>query len=98
MPRVYMRFEVIGQSWLCEFVDDARTAITIRKLQVGTPDKIREIARRGSAQKNLECSQMLEYGISSGRGGITLNLTSEQYSKLRCVSTRYVGRDTSVDK
>ena len=83
MPRVYMRFEVIGQSWLCEFVDDTRAAIPIRKLQVGTPDKIREIARRGGALKNLETRQMLEYGISSGRGGVTLDLTGEQYTKLR---------------
>jgi hypothetical protein len=90
MPRVYMRFEVIGQTWLCEFVDDA--VIPIRKLRVGTPDTIREIARRGGALKNLETRQMLEYGISSGRGGVTLDLTCEQYSKLRCVSTRYVGQ------
>jgi hypothetical protein len=78
-----MRFEVMGQSWLCEFVDDARIAMPIRKLQVGTSDKIREIAMRGGALKNLESRQMLEYGISSGRGGVTLNLTGEQYAKLR---------------
>jgi hypothetical protein len=33
--------------------------------------------------KNTEARQALEYGINIGRGGVFLNLTEEQYSKLK---------------
>jgi len=83
MPLVYMRFQVSGQIWICEFVEADQAAATLRTLRVGAADKIREMAQRGGALKNLESRQMLEYGISSGRGGVTLNLTPEQFARLK---------------
>lgn len=83
MPRVYMRFEVTGQIWICDFVESDQVGATLRTLRVGAADKIREMAQRGGALRNLESRQMLEYGISSGRGGVTLNLTPEQYARLK---------------
>ena len=56
---------------------------TIRRLTVASPDKVREMAERGGALHNLESKQMLEYGVQSGRGGVTLNLTEEQLAKLK---------------
>jgi len=44
-----------------------------RKLTFATADKVREMAERGGALSNLESRQMLEYGIQSGRGGVTLS-------------------------
>jgi hypothetical protein len=83
MPLVYMRFEVFGPIWICEFVETDQAGTTLRTLRVGAADKIREMAQRGGALRNLESRQMLEYGISSGRGGVTLNLTPEQYARLK---------------
>jgi hypothetical protein len=48
----------------------------------GTADKVRELAERGGALHNLESRQMLEYGISSKRGGLMLKLTTQQYQNL----------------
>jgi hypothetical protein len=47
------------------------------------PEKIRELARRGEAWGTSEARQMLEHAIKTGRGGIYLRLTPEQYGKLR---------------
>jgi hypothetical protein len=58
------------------------TRATIRRLTVATPEKVREMAERGGALHNLESRQMLEYGIESGRGGVTLKLSAEQLAKL----------------
>ena len=43
---------------------------------------LRQIAVRGCAMKNLEAKHMLEHGITSGRGGATLKLTTQQYEML----------------
>jgi hypothetical protein len=63
--------------------DASGTRATIRKLTVASPEKVREMAERGGALHNLESRQMLEYGIESGRGGVTLKLTAEQLAKLK---------------
>jgi hypothetical protein len=54
-----------------------------RKLTFTDPEKIRELARRGEAWGTSEARQMLEHAIETGRGGIYLRLTPEQYAKLR---------------
>jgi hypothetical protein len=54
-----------------------------RKLTFSDPEKIRELARRGEAWGTSESRQMLEHAIETGRGGIYLRLTPEQYNKLR---------------
>jgi hypothetical protein len=43
----------------------------------------RELARRGEALGTSEPKQLLEYAIEQGRGGLYLNLTPDQYRKLR---------------
>ncbi len=73
----FTRFE----GWLCEFTEEfIRGPIRVR---VATPDKVREMAERGGALFNPESRQMLEYGIKSGRGGVTLKLTAEQLANLK---------------
>ena len=44
--------------------------------------KIVELANRGGADNTLADRQALEHGISIGRGGVSLNLTPEQYRKI----------------
>ena len=81
MHRVYMSFQ-LRESWHCEFTEvDSRTPLP-RKLTFATADKVREMAERGGALSNLESRQMLEFGIQSGRGGVMLKLTDQQYAKL----------------
>jgi hypothetical protein len=53
------------------------------KLTFTDPDKIRELARRGEAWATSEARQMLEHAIETGRGGLCLRLTPEQYRRLR---------------
>jgi hypothetical protein len=52
-----------------------------------SPEKIRELARRGEARGTSEAPQMLVHGIETGRGGCYLRLTPEQYKKLRQIKT-----------
>jgi hypothetical protein len=53
------------------------------KLTFTGPDKIRELARRGEGWGDSESRQMLEHAIETGRGGVFLRLTPEQYARLR---------------
>ena len=69
--------------WHCQFLEeDLKTAVP-RKVRLDDPGKIIEMAQKGGAAMLLEDRQALEYEISMGRGSVWLNLTSEQYQKLR---------------
>jgi hypothetical protein len=79
---VYMTF-FFRQGWQVQFLEaDLKTPLP-RKLTFTDPEKIRELARRGEAWGTSEARQMLEHGIETGRGGVYLRLTPEQYAKLR---------------
>jgi hypothetical protein len=74
------------KAWQVSFLEaDARTPLP-RTLTLTDPEKIRELARRGEAWGDSESRQMLEHAIETGRGGVYLRLTPEQYRKLRVVS------------
>jgi hypothetical protein len=45
--------------------------------------KVIEMALRGGAGKVLADRQAIEHGITLGRGSAWLNLTTEQYGKLK---------------
>jgi len=80
--RVDMTF-FLREGWQVSFLEaDAKTPLP-RKLNFSDPEKIRELARRGEAWGNLETKQALEHGIETGRGGVWLRLTPEQYARLR---------------
>jgi hypothetical protein len=53
------------------------------KLTFATAVKILEIHERWGADRKLEDRSALKYGIEIGRGAIWLNLTAEQYAKLK---------------
>ena len=46
-------------------------------------DKIVELVKRSGGLTNLESKQALERGIDSGKGGVFLKVTPEQYAKLK---------------
>ena len=79
--RVYMSF-MDRQGWFCQFLEEDLKTPLPKKVIVKNQDKVREIARRGGCNMNLESLQALEHGIEIGRGGVWLELTEEQYQKL----------------
>ena len=80
--RVYMHFEFM-QGWICQFFEaDMKTALP-RKVQVRDEKKIWEMAKRGGFTLNISGRQEMEQALRRKRGGIWLELTPEQYAKLR---------------
>lgn len=80
--RVFMTFQE-QTGWCCQFLEeDARTPLP-RRLNLLSQEKLLEIAERGGAKMDLEARQALRRAIDMGRGGIWLELTEEQYRKLK---------------
>lgn len=80
--RVYMSFQ-LRRGWTCQFLEaDLRTPLP-RSFTFKSDEKIRELIRRVDAGLDLAAEQGLNHGIEIGRGGVWLNLTDEQYMKLR---------------
>lgn len=81
--RIVMNFMLIRDAWQISFLEaDCRTSLR-KKLRFAIPEKIFDMARRGGADLTSASRCDLELGISIGRGGIWLNLTLDQYTKLR---------------
>lgn len=80
--RVYMSF-MFRNGWLCQFLEEDLKTSLPRKVILGSQEKVREMARRGGAAMSLDVLQALDHGIEIGRGGIWLELSDEQYQKLR---------------
>jgi hypothetical protein len=69
--------------WHCQFLEpDLKTPLN-RKLTFSDPRKIIELARRAGAFANLGGRQAIDHAIDKGRGGVWLELTEEQYRKLK---------------
>jgi len=69
--------------WHCQFLEqDLKTPLP-RKLHFASPDKIVKSVERGGGLSNLESRQALDQAIKIGRGGAFLNLTEEQYARLK---------------
>ena len=82
MHRVYMSF-MARNGWHCQFLEEDLKTSLPKKLAFLSQDRMIELARRGGAVLNLETEQAIRHGIEIGRGGIWLNLTEEQYRKLK---------------
>ena len=80
--KVYLYFQY-RNGWQCQFLEkDLKTALPRRKLCFASADKVIELVERGGGIKDQECRLMLDQAIATGRGGVFLRLTAEQYSKL----------------
>jgi hypothetical protein len=80
--RVYMNY-MVRESWHCSFLEEDLKTSLPKKLTFQSHAKIFELAERGGCALNLEARQAIEHGIEIGRGGIWLQLTEEQYQKLK---------------
>ncbi len=74
---------MLRDGWRCQFLEENLKTPLPRKLVFHDAGKLFEIAERGGSTMDLEGRQALEHGIEIGRGGVWLNLTTEQYAKLR---------------
>lgn len=82
LHRVYCTF-FHRDGWCVQFLEpDLKTSVC-RMRNFGSPDKIREMVARTPTKLMQEDKQALEYAISTGRGGLYLDLTEAQYRKLR---------------
>jgi hypothetical protein len=80
--RVYMYFQ-LRDGWDCSFLEaDLKTSLH-RHLRFTSSKKIVELVERGGGLKDQEARMMLNQGIEKGRGGVFLELTEEQYRKLK---------------
>ncbi len=80
--RVYLTF-FLRDGWYCQFLEeDCKTSLP-RKLNFKDPQKVVELIRRTGALRNLETRQAIDHAIENGRGGAWLELTDEQYQKLK---------------
>jgi hypothetical protein len=70
------------KGWLCQFLEESLKTPLPRTIQF-TDEKIWEMAKRDCFTLNISGRQELEEAIRRKRGGIWLELTPEQYEKLR---------------
>ena len=90
-PGLHLLFQAVG--WQVQFLEaDLKTPLPSR-LTFYEPERIRELARRGEAWGDSESRQMLEHAIETGRGGVYLRLTPEQYARLRQMTPSRQQRD-----
>lgn len=69
--------------WDCQFLEaDLKTHLPWH-LTVRDPAKIGAMAERVGALRTLEDRRAFDHAIETGRGGIWLQLTEEQYQKLK---------------
>ncbi len=81
MRRVYASYQY-RDGWVVSFLEeDLRTPLR-RKCRFRDECKLFEMVERGGGFRDQEHRQMVEHGISMGRGGIYLTLTGEQYRRL----------------
>ena len=80
--RVYMHFQT-QSGWQCQFLEEDLKTPLARRLNLVSQEKLFEIAERGGYVLNLEGRQALQQAIEKGRGGIWLELSDDQYRKLK---------------
>ena len=74
---------MLRQGWYCQFVEEDLKTPLPRKFTFDDPAKVIELAARGGYILDLEGRQSLDHAIDKGRVGIWLELTEEQYSRLK---------------
>jgi hypothetical protein len=80
--RVLMNF-MHRQGWHTSFLEaDCQTSLR-KKLTFADDHKVLQLAVKGGALLDSEARMLFERGIEIGRGGIWLNLTADQYGKLK---------------
>lgn len=81
--RVYMSYFVRGEGqWCCGFLEpDLKTQIG-RGCLFASADKLRDLVARTPTKLVAQDRNAFEHGLTTGRGGVWLEITAEQYAKL----------------
>ena len=74
---------MLREGWFCQFLEEDLKTPLPKKMTLENPAKLFEIAERGGHELTLENRQSIENAIAMGRGSIWLDLTEEQYAKLK---------------
>jgi hypothetical protein len=74
---------MLRKGWFCRFLEPDLQAALPRKLSFADVEKVRELAKRGGGVPDLESASALEHAIEIGRCGVWLNLSQEQYARLK---------------
>jgi len=71
------------KGWFCQFLEEDLKTPLPRTVQFEDDKKIWEMAKRGGFTLNISGRREIEDAIRKKQGGIWLDLTPEQYAKLR---------------
>jgi hypothetical protein len=82
MKRVFLQFS-FRQGWVCEFMEEDQKTRLPRTVILADERKLFELVKRGGFTLNISGRQEIEEAIRKKRGGVWLELTAEQYAKLR---------------
>lgn len=74
---------MLRDGWFCQYLEEDLKASLSLKLILDDPQKIKEMVQKGGASMILEDKQAIDHGTEVGRGSVWLNLTPEQYEKLK---------------
>lgn len=80
--RIYMYY-MFREGWTCQFLEEDLKTPLPHRLRFADPAKIRAIVEKVGNFANLQDRQALDYGLEIGRGGVWLQLTEEQYRRLK---------------
>jgi hypothetical protein len=80
--RVYLSFQS-RNGWYCQFLERDLKTVLPRRLHFASADKVIELVERAGGFPDQESRLAMNHGLEIGRGGMFLNLTEEQYTKLR---------------
>ena len=80
--RVYMHF-MFRKGWFCQFLEEDLKTPLPKTIRFTDDKKIWEMAKRGGFTLNIAGRLELQEKIRKGTGGVWLELTPEQYAKLR---------------
>lgn len=76
-------YYMLRQNWMCQFLEEDLKTPLPRRLHFKSPEKIRSIVDKVGNFANLQDRQALDYGLGIGRGGVWLQVSEEQYMRLK---------------
>lgn len=76
-------YYMFRESWMCQFLEEDLKTPLPKRFHFRSPEKIRAIVEKVGSFANLQDRQALDYGLGIGRGGVWLQLTEEQYLRLK---------------
>ena len=82
MKRVFLQFS-FRQGWYCQFLEEDGKTPLPRTVMLEDQRKLFELVKRGGFTLNISGRQEIEEAIRKKGGGVWLELTPEQYAKLR---------------